>query len=502
MVNIISDFWEWFRDENNRAAAIALASGAFVLTCAISAGAWKVFVHFHRRKDEGGSATTNITAPTHGPNSPGSVHGPVTYHQGGVDSETFKKVINQYEQRISHLEGKFTGDVPLSDAEKASISAAIQRVATEAEAGDPQAKAAIEQTRATGDITKLTEFFDREIAKWDEQIREQAPEWLALHHESAAIAFLRGHIDKAQSRLETILRFFPNNLDTINRLGHIHHLRGRLPEAEQSCRRILELAGCDDSWHAVGYGNLGLIMRSRGDLDEAERMHRKALAIDEKLARLVGMADNYGNLGLIMRIRGDLDEAERMHRKALAINEKLGRLVGMANQYGNLGLIMRIRGDLDEAERMLRKALAIDEKLGRLEGKAGHYGNLGFVMQTRGDLDEAERMHHKALAIDEKLGRLEGIATTYGNLGIIMQARCDLDGAERLHRKALEIDEKLGRLEGMANHYGNLGIIYRTRGALPGARELWTKSRDLFARIGMKHKVEQVQGWLDALPAE
>jgi hypothetical protein len=48
--------------------------------------------------------------------------------------------------------------------------------------------------------------------------------------------------------------------------------------------------------------------------------------------------------------------------------------------------------------------------------------------------------------------------------------------------------------------FGSLGIVAAQGGDIPGARELWTKSRDLYARIGAKHMVEKVQGWLDELP--
>jgi Flp pilus assembly protein TadD len=78
-------------------------------------------------------------------------------------------------------------------------------------------------------------------------------------------------------------------------------------------------------------------------------MIRKGLEIEEKLDCPEGMANAYGKLGLIYRTRGDLDQAERMIRKALEIDEKLGRLKGMASHYGSLGLIYLTRGRLKEA---------------------------------------------------------------------------------------------------------------------------------------------------------
>ena len=53
-----------------------------------------------------------------------------------------------------------------------------------------------------------------------------------------------------------------------------------------------------------------------------------------------------------------------MHQKALAIEEKLGRKEGMANNYLNLGIIFRTRGDLGRAEELWRKALDLFREIG------------------------------------------------------------------------------------------------------------------------------------------
>jgi tetratricopeptide (TPR) repeat protein len=236
--------------------------------------------------------------------------------------------------------------------------------------------------------------------------------------------------------------------------------------------------------------NLGL-------LDTAISLSERALKVvkngSEEEAVVVG------NLGLIYQTRGELDKAEQMHRKALEIEEKLGRLEGMAGQYGNLGAIYLRRGELDKAEQMLRKALEINEKLGRPEGMAIQYGNLGLIYKTRGELDKAEQMLKKSLEIEERLGRLEGMANQYGNLGLIYQGKGQLDEAEKMYLKVLKIEERLGRPESVANAYGNLGAIYKERGDIKKAREYWVKGRDLFVRIGMPIEVKLVEGLIEGL---
>ncbi len=38
------------------------------------------------------------------------------------------------------------------------------------------------------------------------------------------------------------------------------------------------------------------------------------------------MANNYGDLGIVYRIRGDLDQAEMMYRKALGLFQEIGAM--------------------------------------------------------------------------------------------------------------------------------------------------------------------------------
>ncbi|MCX5636953.1 MAG: tetratricopeptide repeat protein, partial [Planctomycetota bacterium] len=80
-------------------------------------------------------------------------------------------------------------------------------------------------------------------------------------------------------------------------------------------------------------------------------------------------------LGLLYKTRGQLDEAEEMHKKALEINEKLGQLEGMARDYGNLGLLYEERGDIEKAiehwekSRDLYKKIGINHEAEQMQGR-------------------------------------------------------------------------------------------------------------------------------------
>ena len=203
---------------------------------------------------------------------------------------------------------------------------------------------------------------------------------IAAHRKIAEWAYLIGNIEQAERSLAIILAVEPNDLDAINRSGHIHQLKGRLDDAECCYRRRLELAPADEGVAATSYGNLGLVLRTRGDLEGAEAMFRKSLEIEERLGRPEGMASAYGNLGLVLRTRGDLDGAEAMFRKSLEINERLGRPEGMAKQYGNLGGVCRARGDTAGAREWWTRALELFRRIGMTrEG--------GLVQKWLDDLD-------------------------------------------------------------------------------------------------------------------
>ena len=93
-------------------------------------------------------------------------------------------------------------------------------------------------------------------------------------------------------------------------------------------------------------------------------MYRKSLEIEEALGRREGLARGYGNLGNLYQTQGDLDRAEEMFEKGLEIDEALGRKEGMASKYGNLGSLYKERGELDRAEEMYRKGLELFREIG------------------------------------------------------------------------------------------------------------------------------------------
>ncbi|MCH7493557.1 tetratricopeptide repeat protein [bacterium] len=273
-----------------------------------------------------------------------------------------------------------------------------------------------------------------------------------------------------------------------NSLGLTHFTLYDIDRAEELHRKALAISLEIDHKESIADSltNLGKIDHVNGKLDRAEELQWKALAIYKDLGPKKGMADSYDYLGHIYRESGKLDLAEEMHRQALAISKDLGNKEGIADGYSNLGHIYRERGKLNLAEKMHRKALAINLEIGYKEGAAIDYSNLGDVYREGGKLELAEEMHKKALAINEKIGRKEGMSANYSDLGHIYHESGKLELAEEMHRKALAIDEDLGNKEGMAIEFSNLGHIYREGGKLDRAGEMHRKALAINEKIGRK----------------
>src|SRR5262245_1072629 len=111
-------------------------------------------------------------------------------------------------------------------------------------------------------------------------------------------------------------------------------LDGRVEEARQAFAKAIE-GSTNSRVHFLAYE----FCDRTGDIAIAQQMLARWLAISGGGAKSAEVAAAYFNLGRIYRTRGDLDEAEKMFSAALSIFERLGQQEARAILYGHLGLI-------------------------------------------------------------------------------------------------------------------------------------------------------------------
>ncbi|CCA75354.1 related to tetratricopeptide repeat domain protein-Neosartorya fischeri [Serendipita indica DSM 11827] len=174
---------------------------------------------------------------------------------------------------------------------------------------------------------------------------------------------------------------------------------------EYSLERVREKQGERHSNTMWVMSRLAEALWCCGQLNEAERMQRKTLALQlEILGR-----ENHDTirtmhcLAQTLNGRGQLDEAEKMQRDVLALRLEVSgpRHPDTITAMNNLAETLRGRGQLDEAEKMQRDVLAL-----RLEfSGSGHpdtntvINNLALILDNCGKTEEAERIRQDVRAL-------------------------------------------------------------------------------------------------------
>lgn len=160
----------------------------------------------------------------------------------------------------------------------------------------------------------------------------------------------------------------------------------------------------------------GLARHRQGDLGQAERLYREALARDP------GSAEALHLLGLVAHATGHLDQAVQLFGQAIAIaptrivyHNNLGNALLSAKQpakaaqcferalsldpdfavgHNNLGLAMSAQGRFAEAAEKFRRATELQPAL------ADAFGNLANALMNQGLMAEAETAAERAVAAD------------------------------------------------------------------------------------------------------
>ena len=95
-------------------------------------------------------------------------------------------------------------------------------------------------------------------------------------------------------------------------------------------------------------GNIGLIYRAKGDLDNALKCHQDALKIDREIGYKQGEASDLGNIGLIYSDKGDLDKALKYLRDAIEILDRFNLIYGRDIIQNAINLITKIKRKKNE----------------------------------------------------------------------------------------------------------------------------------------------------------
>lgn len=190
---------------------------------------------------------------------------------------------------------------------------------------------------------------------------------------------------------------------------------------------------------------LGVLFEAAGRLEEARTEHEAVLAVrDARAEDHLGLVRSLGNLGAVLERQGEYERAAELHRRSIAMAE---RLLGpdsleVAAGLNSLASAIESGGDLRGALPHYQRALAI-RRAGLTPPHnllANTLNNLGALHLRLLELDEARPLIEEALAMQEELlGPTHSIvANTLNNLSALHSHRGDHGAAEALGRRSVD----------------------------------------------------------------
>jgi protein O-GlcNAc transferase len=221
-----------------------------------------------------------------------------------------------------------------------------------------------------------------------------------------------------------------------------HHRDGHLEEAERLYRQILAI----DDRHADSLHLLGMISFKRGHYADAVESIGAAIAIN-------GWQANYhSNLGNVLRAEGKYDAAAERYRRAVELKPDF------VEAHYNLGLVLQLQGRGEEAIAQFERALVLRPDF------AEAHGDLGSSLQAQGRLGEAVASYERAVA------QRPGSATALYDLGRAQQADGRLDEAASRFEQALALNPDYAEV------YSSLGNVLQAKGRLEEATGLYARA--------------------------
>ncbi len=250
---------------------------------------------------------------------------------------------------------------------------------------------------------------------------------------------------------------------------------------------------------AITLGEIARILRDKGQVDEAMKLHEERLKVYEALGDRGSRAVTLVDIARILRGKGQVDEAMKLHEEALKEYEALGDRRSRAVTLGDIARILTDRGQVDEAMKLHEEQLQEYEALGDRRERAVTLGDIARILTDRGQVDEAMKLHEEVLKEYEALGDQEGIAAALWGVAQIELARQQHEAAAEHLARSYAIFQKIGRLEGICLVGSILGQLLCAAGHKEEGLAILTRSRDGFQKLGRANDAAEVNEMIERI---
>ena len=263
-------------------------------------------------------------------------------------------------------------------------------------------------------------------------------------------------------------------------LGKTLKRHGRFQEAKQAFLASVEYFGTTYPVHVgVATGDLGNILFSLGDYDEAEKLLRIALKAALQQGNVHNQLEWKLGLGntLLFTSKNDealeiLEDGLRQARTARKVYQEGAFLTAIANVYENLGRF-------DDCVSYHKAALSISKRIGDKECEVHDILNLGNLQHRFNRLEEAIELYQQAYDLAVQFNHLPLQAQLMGAIAGVLLKQGKVQQAISLQKKELQICREQGVKYLLLRSLGNLGNSYRLIGEHEKAQACYLESLNL-----------------------
>ncbi len=339
-------------------------------------------------------------------------------------ADELEKVSAFQSQMIVQVDPSRAG-VMLSDDVRARLDTALEKAGIPKPERDAQVETFVKlwsNVNATDAARSLIDstILSPAVKAINEQFKDQPAIDAALCHALADVYDTIGMRDPAMPlavrALEIRRRVLgdddPATLNSINNMGYLLQVQGKLKEADPLIREVLErkrrVLGEEHLETIVSISNMGTQMWYAGNLEECEKYYREAL---DKARRTLGEGHEITirtvqTVAMVLRERRQLAQAEELLRDSM---ERSAKALGPDHQTTikaklHLASTVRDANRLSEAEVLLRDA---SERARRTLGDTHPItiearGNLGANLSDQGKYDLAEPILREVYATSRR----------------------------------------------------------------------------------------------------
>jgi serine/threonine protein kinase/tetratricopeptide (TPR) repeat protein len=225
--------------------------------------------------------------------------------------------------------------------------------------------------------------------------------------------------------------------------------------------------------------NLGENERATGACEEARQIY--ATAGDRS-----GLAQTLHDMAEVPINQGDFAAAEKLYSQALTLARATGNQKGQARELMDLGVISVKKGDFSAARRIYDESYRSYQKAGDTYGMAGVMGNTGILLRAQGKLQDALNHFQKTFELSNEVGHRGSAAQAQSAIGDVLLEQGDLAGAYKMYQQAATIEHEIGGKGVYASTLVQMGRVLRQQAKADEAQQAYRESLALQEQLGNK----------------